>query len=106
MNRLWKFVAGSVLVTAAAFSTSAMAEGTLRYATIGEPPSLDIQVGTATIASTIAQHMFETLYAFDADYKPQPLLASGDSVECIAPGSLDTSLSHAAGLSDIAVCHA
>ncbi len=27
-------------------------------------------------------------------------------LECIAPGSLDTSLSHAAGLSDIAVCHA
>ena len=26
--------------------------------------------------------------------------------EYIAPGSLDTSLSHAAGLSDIAVCHA
>ena len=26
--------------------------------------------------------------------------------QCIAPGSLDTSLSHAAGLSDIAVCHA
>ena len=26
--------------------------------------------------------------------------------DCIAPGSLDTSLSHAAGLSDIAVCHA
>ena len=26
--------------------------------------------------------------------------------KCIAPGSLDTSLSHAAGLSDIAVCHA
>ena len=25
---------------------------------------------------------------------------------CSAPGSLDTSLSHAAGLSDIAVCHA
>ena len=28
------------------------------------------------------------------------------SAACIAPGSLDTSLSHAAGLSDIAVCHA
>ena len=26
--------------------------------------------------------------------------------DCIAAGSLDTSLSHAAGLSDIAVCHA
>ena len=25
---------------------------------------------------------------------------------CSAPGSLDTSLSHAAGLSDIAACHA
>ena len=29
-----------------------------------------------------------------------------NSSGCIAPGSLDTSLSHAAGLSDIAVCHA
>ena len=29
-----------------------------------------------------------------------------NSASCIAPGSLDTSLSHAAGLSDIAVCHA
>ena len=29
-----------------------------------------------------------------------------DRAWCIAPGSLDTSLSHAAGLSDIAVCHA
>ena len=29
-----------------------------------------------------------------------------DMLSCIAPGSLDTSLSHAAGLSDIAVCHA
>ena len=28
------------------------------------------------------------------------------NLKCIAPGSLDTSLSHAAGLSDIAVCHA
>ena len=28
------------------------------------------------------------------------------TTNCIAPGSLDTSLSHAAGLSDIAVCHA
>ena len=34
-----------------------------------------------------------------SDYDP-------DVSRCIAPGSLDTSLSHAAGLSDIAVCHA
>ena len=39
--------------------------------------------------------------------KPGGVLISGKVYdECIAPGSLDTSLSHAAGLSDIAVCHA
>ncbi|PZX13664.1 peptide/nickel transport system substrate-binding protein [Palleronia aestuarii] len=53
---------------------------TLRYATIGEPPSLDIQMGTATLATTIAQHMFETLYAFDGEGVPQPFLATGGEV--------------------------
>ena len=43
--------------------------------------------------------------------KPQRDTVSGvweasNGKSCIAPGSLDTSLSHAAGLSDIAVCHA
>ena len=32
--------------------------------------------------------------------------AVGASFECSAPGSLDTSLSHAAGLIEIAACHA
>ena len=59
--------------------TSASAD-TLRYATIGEPPSLDVHMGTATIAATIGQHMFETLYAFDSTYEPQPLLASGETL--------------------------
>ncbi len=36
-------------------------------------------------------------------YRPED---SNPCKGCIAPGSLDTSLSHAAGLSDIAVCHA
>ena len=44
-----------------------MAAGILRYATIGEPPTLDVQMSTATIAATIGEHMFETLYAFDSD---------------------------------------
>ena len=30
----------------------------------------------------------------------------GDNITCSAPGSLDTSLSHAAGLIEIAACHA
>ena len=32
--------------------------------------------------------------------------AFDESEECSAPGSLDTSLSHAAGLIEIAACHA
>ncbi len=58
-----------------------MAAGILRYATIGEPPSLDTQMSTATIVGTIGEHMFETLYAFDSKYKPQPLLAAGEKLE-------------------------
>ena len=71
----------AVLAAALLLSSQAMGAGILRYATIGEPPSLDVQMGTATIASTIGDHMFETLYAFDSHYKPQPLLATGEKIE-------------------------
>ena len=73
---------GAVFATASMLmcSTAVSAE-TLRYATIGEPPSLDVQMGTATIAAMIGQHMFETLYAFDSSFDPQPLLATGEKLE-------------------------
>ena len=71
----------AVLAAALLLSSQAMGAGILRYATIGEPPSLDVQMGTATIAGTIGNHMFETLYAFDSQYKPQPLLATGEKIE-------------------------
>jgi peptide/nickel transport system substrate-binding protein len=70
-----------VLAVTLATAGSASAETILRYATISEPPSLDVQVGTASVASLISNHMFETLYAFDAEFQPQPLLAAGDRVE-------------------------
>ena len=57
-----------------------LAAETLRYATVGEPPSLDQHVVTSDLATTIAHHMFEGLYTFDANYEPQPLLASGETV--------------------------
>jgi peptide/nickel transport system substrate-binding protein len=66
---------------ALAMSTSLFAQGTLRYATVGEPPSLDQHVVTSDLATTIAHHMFEGLYTFDASNSPVPLLASGDSLE-------------------------
>ena len=57
-----------------------LAAETLRYATVGEPPSLDQHVVTSDLATTIAHHVFEGLYTFDANYEPQPLLASGETV--------------------------
>lgn len=72
-----KLLGGAAL--AALMASPVMAQ-TLRYATVAEPPSLDIQMGTATLASTIAQHMFEMLYAFDSAAKPQPFLATGETI--------------------------
>lgn len=83
MRKIFKPIFGAAAVAALSLmpNAQAIADNIARYATIGEPPSLDVQVGTATIASTIGQHMFETLYAFDSKYEPQPLLATGERLE-------------------------
>src|SRR5215218_9679376 len=82
MIMLRQWLRGTAILAAGLFlSSQAMAAGILRYATIGEPPSLDVQMGTATIAGTIGNHMFETLYTFDTKYRPQPLLATGEKIE-------------------------
>ena len=76
-----RIVAGVVLLAlGCAVPPSALAGGTLNYATVGEPPSLDQHVVTSDLATTIAHHVFEGLYTFDANYEPQPLLASGEEV--------------------------
>ena len=54
------------------------AGGTLRYAVVAEPPSLDQHVLTSDLATTIAQHIFEGLYTFDSSYTPVPMLATGE----------------------------
>jgi peptide/nickel transport system substrate-binding protein len=76
-NVLRSAVAAGALL---AFAGGAYADGTLRYATVGEPPSLDQHVITSDLATTIAHHMFEGLYTFNAANAPVPLLASGDTV--------------------------
>ena len=68
------------LVAGFLLATTANAEGMLRYATVGEPPSLDQHVVTSDLASTIAHHMFEGLYTFNAANAPVNLLAAGDSI--------------------------
>lgn len=77
-NNLWKLTASATL--ALAISSPLYAE-TLRYATVGEPPSLDQQVVTSDLATTIAHHMLEGLYTFDSSNSPVPLLAESDRLE-------------------------
>lgn len=68
--------AGAIL----AFAGAAYADGMFRYATVGEPPSLDQQVITSDLATTIAHHIFEGLYTFNAKNAPVGLLAAGETV--------------------------
>jgi len=76
--RSWSLalVAGALMM----LSSIASADGVFRYATVGEPPSLDQHVLTSDLATTIAHHMFEGLYTFNAANSPVNLLASGDTL--------------------------
>ncbi len=49
--------------------------GVINVATIGEPPTLDPMVSTADLVGIVTQHIFETLYTFDKNWKVTPLLA-------------------------------
>jgi peptide/nickel transport system substrate-binding protein len=71
-------VAGVVALTGALiFSTSAAPRrgGTLRFAEVGEPLTLDTVATTADLTSIIALPIFEELFAFDTTWKIQPFLA-------------------------------
>jgi peptide/nickel transport system substrate-binding protein len=54
--------------------------GTLRIANIGEPPTLDYSATTVGITSNISMAMFETPFAFDANWRPQPMLVESHAV--------------------------
>src|SRR5215813_11524523 len=54
--------------------------GVLRIAMIGEPPTLDPHLTTATIAREIGGQIFEMLYTLDGRYEPVPQLAEGHEV--------------------------
>ncbi len=79
----------TVLLTAlAALSLAARAQpsdtprmgGVLKAAMIGEPPSLDLHWTTAVITQQITWHIYETLYTYDRNFVPIPLLAEGHTV--------------------------
>jgi peptide/nickel transport system substrate-binding protein len=54
--------------------------GVLKVAMIGEPPTLDLHTTTAVITQQIMWHVFETLYTYDKQYNPIPMLAEGHTV--------------------------
>ena len=54
--------------------------GTLKVATIGEPPNLDVMTLPADLVTMIGQHIFEQLFAFDEKYDVKPMLAQAYSV--------------------------
>jgi peptide/nickel transport system substrate-binding protein len=54
--------------------------GVLKVAMIGEPPALDLHWTTAVITQQISWHVFETLYTYDRNYTPIPMLAEGHTV--------------------------
>jgi peptide/nickel transport system substrate-binding protein len=54
--------------------------GTLKAAMIGEPPSLDLHWTTAVITQQITWHIYETLYTYDHNFTPIPMLAGGHTV--------------------------
>src|SRR5262249_12259876 len=54
--------------------------GTLRVANTGEPPTLDYSATTVGVTSNIATAIFETPFAFDANWRPQPMLVESHTM--------------------------
>jgi peptide/nickel transport system substrate-binding protein len=74
-------LAAAALCAAPGASDTPKRGGVLRIGMIGEPPTLDAHVTTATITREIGINMFETLFALDAKYQPAPLLVEGYEVQ-------------------------
>src|SRR4029453_2309680 len=77
---LLALVLGVGLAAALAADEQPRAGGILRVAMIGEPPTLDLHKTTAVIVQQITWHVYETLYTYDKNYNPIPLLAESHTV--------------------------
>jgi peptide/nickel transport system substrate-binding protein len=70
-----------VVVLATVAGAAPVKGGILRFAVIDEPPSLDQQLVTSDLGTTIAQHIFEGLYCFNSKYEPVPLLVKAEDIQ-------------------------
>ena len=82
-----RFVAvGCSLLLALAVAAPGLAQdtprpgGVLKAAMIGEPPSLDLHWTTAVITQQITWHIYETLFTYDRNFEPIPMLAESHTV--------------------------
>jgi peptide/nickel transport system substrate-binding protein len=79
-------VLGALLVLVAlALGTTAEPQasrrgGTLRIANIGEPPTLDPSATTVGITGNVGTQIFESPFAFDSSWRPQPMLVESHAV--------------------------
>ena len=78
--RTVKLMTLAVLLTALLAGLAVAADGpkyggTLRVALASEPGKLDMVLDSGVAASIPARHILEGLFAFDANYAPQPMLA-------------------------------
>lgn len=67
--------------TAPAAAGEGQMGGLLRVAIIGEPPAFDPTFTTATVTQNTTSHVFETLWAQDEQFSPQPMLLDTVEVE-------------------------
>lgn len=68
------------LVATALVAGASWAQAPRSYATlamVAEPQTLDPMASTADLVGTIMQHVYETLYTFDAKWNVVPMLADG-----------------------------
>lgn len=76
-------LAGLALPVGAASASGGRAQSgaSANLAMIGEPQTLDPMASTSDLVGTIMQHVFETLYTFDARWRVVPMLAAGMPIQ-------------------------
>ena len=70
----WLKTASVTAALTLAMTSQAWAQGTFNFAMTDEPPHLDVQVTTATLTTLVDMHILETLYTFNSNLEPVPLL--------------------------------
>jgi peptide/nickel transport system substrate-binding protein len=75
---LARLMAGASLLSLlpAGRGPAAQNANSLNLAMIGEPQTLDPMASTADLVSGIMMHVYESLYTWDADLNPKPMLAT------------------------------